>query len=255
MKLASRTFGDQGEPVLVLHGLLGQADNWTTVARALADDFVVHCLDQRNHGASPHADRMSYADMAGDVCEYMDDRDLDTVILIGHSMGGKTAMQVASDCPCRVARMVVVDIAPRAYPVRHRKAIEAMQAVDPANHGSRREVDQALSAHIPMAVLRRFLLKNVATRPDGSLAWTVNVPALAQSYDTIMGEVPGELEFDGPTLFIRGGSSDYLADADIPVLKNHYPQAQFVTIPGASHWVHADAPEAFLDAVRRFAAE
>ncbi len=254
MKLACKTFGTAGAPVLILHGLLGQADNWTTVAKAMAGDHVVHCLDQRNHGRSPHADQMSYEDMAADVCEFMDDRELDTVVLLGHSMGGKTAMQVAAVCPCRIARLIVVDIAPRAYPIRHRKAIEAMQAVNPADFATRGEVDRALSEHVPMPAIRRFLLKNVVAGPDGGLAWTVNVPAIAGAYEAIMGPVPAEWGFDGPTLFVRGEQSDYLADADIPVLEQRFPQAEFVTISGAGHWVHAEAPEAFLDVVRRFAA-
>lgn len=240
--------------MLVLHGLLGQADNWTTVAKELAEDHVVYCLDQRNHGRSPHADPMSYEDMAADVCEFMDDRELDSVVLLGHSMGGKTAMQVAADCPCRVDRLIVVDIAPRAYPIRHRKAIEAMQAVNPADFATRGEVDRVLSEHVPMPAIRRFLLKNVVARPDGGLAWTVNVHAIADAYEAIMDEVPAQWGFDGPTLFVRGEHSDYLSDADIPVLKRRFPQAEFATIPGAGHWVHAEAPDAFLDVVRRFAA-
>ncbi len=254
MKLACKTFGTTGVPVIVLHGLLGQADNWTTVAKELAENHVVHCLDQRNHGRSPHADAMSYEDMAADVCEFMDDRELDSVVLLGHSMGGKTAMQVAADCPCRVERLIVVDIAPRAYPIRHRKAIEAMQAVNPADFATRGEVDRALADRVPMPVLRRFLLKNVVAGPDGGLAWTVNVQAIADAYEAIMDEVPAEWGFDGPTLFVRGEMSDYLSDSDIPVLEQRFPQAEFATVSGAGHWLHAEAPEVFLTLVRRFAA-
>jgi esterase len=237
----------------ILHGLFGAGGNWHTLSRSVFADFRhVVVPDLRNHGQSPHSSRMDYESMAADVEEVWDRLDLPVSDLVGHSMGGKVAMQLALTVPERVSRLVVVDIAPRSYPASHLDVIKALRGAKPGEKASRREVEDALSLHIPNRAVRQFLLKNLRRTSAGSYEWTVNLDDIEGNYDRISGGLSALTTYDGPALFIRGGRSDYIQDDDYQVIRAYFPAAEVVTIPEASHWVHAEAQEAFGELVSEF---
>lgn len=239
-----------GPPLVLLHGLFGNAHNFRTAQRALAARFRVIALDLRNHGASPHADPMSYAALAGDVRETLAAVGALPAIVVGHSMGGKTAMRLALDAPGDVARLVVVDIAPVAYPPHFVAHLAAMQTIAAAPVLSRAEADAMLSAAEPDPRARAFLMQNL--RPGAPPGWRIAVDAIATSLPAIATwDAPGI--YDGPTLFIAGGASGYITPATHAAIAAQFPRARVETLPGIGHWVHADAPDAFLELVTSFA--
>lgn len=184
--------------------------------------------------------------------ELMDDLELSSVNLLGHSMGGKVAMQLALSEPDRLNRLVVVDVAPKAYENRHEYIIRALQSLDPATYDSRSEIDEALKRDIPSLPVRQFLLKNLRYSPEDGYSWLVNLAAIERSYDEIAGPVTATGEFAGPALFVRGGKSDYLLQSDEEGIRLLFSNAEFVTIEGAGHWVHAESPNEFADTVMGF---
>ena len=236
----------QGRAVILLHGLFGSSDNWHHIALRLAESFQVFAVDQRNHGQSPHSDEMDYPLMAVDVNEFMAARGLETAVVIGHSMGGKTAMQFALQFPQRVEKLIVADMAPRAYAPTHEKIFAAQLALDLKSFSTRQQIEDALAPEIPDLVLRRFLLKNLGRNSAGEFFWKINLRGLAENSPQLRGLISHPKPFAGPTLFIRGGKSDYLNPEDESLMRELFPQAEIQTIAGAGHWVHADAPEAFL---------
>ena len=253
---------DQGDPaappLVVLHGLFGTLDNWQTLARRWADEagLRVVSVDLRNHGRSFHAPAHSYALLAQDVAALLDHLALDPARLtvLGHSMGGKVAMQLALTQPQRLAQLVVVDIAPRFSNMEHQDDIVAgLQAVDLATLQSRQQADAALAQHIRQPGVRQFLLKNLYREADNSFAWRINLPVLAAELASIGAEITAAQPFLKPTLFIRGGASDYITAEDklhgIPAL---FPNSQVATVPGAGHWVHAEKPDEVFGMVRNF---
>lgn len=242
----------QGEPVILLHGLFGSADNWGVVAKALAERYQVICVDLRNHGRSPHSASHTYADMAADIVALCDQLDLSSVHVVGHSMGGKVAMQLAAQAPERVASLVVVDMALRAYPDQHTALMEAMLAVDLSSMASRSEVDNALRDTIPNTAIRQFLLMNL-TRQDGRLVWRINLPSLLQNYAHLQSGITVPKAYLGPSLFIYGEYSDYVTADDQLTIKASFPQAQFLGLP-TQHWVHAESPTLFIAALNSFLA-
>jgi len=241
-----------GSPLLILHGLFGSASNWARHARALSANHRVISVDLRNHGRSPHTARMDYLSMAADLLALLDRLELPTVQLLGHSMGGKVAMSVALTAPERVARLLVVDIAPRRYLGNQDRVLEALQALDLMPLGSRGEADRQLAATLPDAGLRAFLLTNLVQR-DGNYAWRINLPAIAAGMAYLEGfpEFAGRT-FSGPTRFVAGSASDYLRGDDEAVIHALFPDAEIRYVAGAGHWVHAEQPEAFLDEARPF---
>jgi esterase len=251
MHLYFKEFG-QGRAVILLHGLFGSSDNWHSIAVRLSADFHVFALDQRNHGQSPHSQAMDYPVMAADVDRFFAARGLECALVIGHSMGGKTAMQLALHFPQRVEKLVVADMAPRAYAPAHDKIFEALLALDLPKFQSRAQIETALEPAIPNPVLRRFLLKNLARNAAGELFWKINLRDLAENYWRLREPVAGDSPFAGPALFIRGGKSKYVQPEDEPLIREWFPAAQIRTIPEASHWVHADQPEEFLKLVLEF---
>jgi len=253
MELHFRHAGD-GPPLVLLHGLFGSNENLGNVARELAGAFTVYGLDLRNHGRSPHGDRMDYATLAGDVADTLDANGLDSVSILGHSLGGKTAMELALSAPDRVERLIVADIAPVAYDRRHDEELEALHALDLAGIRSRGEADQALADDIPNPAIRQFLLKNLA-RGDNGYRWRIPLDTIYSEYADIAAAPPSPGPFEGTTLFIRGGNSDYVSDDDEPVIRKRFPNARIETIPGANHWVHVDALDAFVRLVREFLEE
>jgi esterase len=245
MQLHFKEYG-QGRPVILLHGLLGSADNWHSVAQQLGERFLVFALDQRNHGQSPHSAEMSYPLMADDVNEFLVARDLERVRMVGHSMGGKTAMQFAVQFPDKVEKLLVEDMAPRAYLPSHDKVFAALLALDLTKFTARQEIEEALATPIPSLVLRRFLLKNLGRQPDGAFFWKINLRGLWDNYRKLGEPISNPVPFEKPVLFIRGGKSNYLNPEDEPLIRQLFPLAQIKTIAEAAHWVHGARPEEFL---------
>lgn len=242
----------QGRVVILLHGLFGSSDNWHHIGLKLAESFHVFALDQRNHGQSPHSDEMNYPLMAADVNEFMAARGLETVMVIGHSMGGKTAMQFALQFPQRAEKLIVADMAPRAYAPAHGNIFAALLALDLRSYLTRQEIEVALAPEIPDLVLRRFLLKNLGRNSAGEFFWKINLRGIAENYLKLREPVSALAPFAKPALFIRGGKSNYINPEDEPLIRELFPQSQIQTIAGAGHWVHADVPEAFLRLVLDF---
>jgi pimeloyl-ACP methyl ester carboxylesterase len=251
MQLHFKQLG-RGEPLVLLHGLFGSADNWFGVAPKLAERFHVFILDLRNHGQSPHHAEMDYSQMAADVEKFFVAHQLENAAVVGHSMGGKVAMQFALDFPARVKKLVVVDMAPRAYPRVHDQIFTALLALDLQSFQTRSQMEDALAADIPSLHLRRFLLKNLGRNDDGSFRWKLNLRGVAENYSRLGEVLSAQNHFEKATLFIRGGKSDYIATADELEIKRLFPASQIQTIATANHWVHADAPDEFVRLVLEF---
>jgi esterase len=242
----------QGRAVVLLHGMLGSSDNWHYISQRLAEKFQVFNLDQRNHGQSPHSDEMDYPLMAADVNRFFIARGIESAAVIGHSMGGKTAMQFALQFPERVERLVVADMAPRAYAPAHDHIFQALLALDLPSFQTRQQIEDALAHEIPNLVLRRFLLKNLGRDSAGGFIWKTHVQGIAENYARLREPLDVARSFGKSTLFLRGEKSDYINDGDKAMILALFPAAQIQTIAGAGHWLHADQPEEFLRLVVDF---
>jgi esterase len=242
-----------GPPVVILHGVFGSARNWSTIAKHLAAKHRVLAIDLRNHGDSPHAPSMTYAEMAADVLALIEARRLDAPALIGHSMGGKVAMLAALLHPELIARLVVVDVAPVTYRATLRAYAEAMAAVKLEGRARRAEVDGQLAAAIPEPGIRAFLLQNLVSEPGG-FRWRLNLDAIIRAMDEISSFPELDGVYTGPTLFIRGERSNYVTAAHTGRIRALFPRAKIVTVAGAGHWVHAEQPGPFLAAIEAFLA-
>jgi esterase len=251
MKLFHHTYGT-GYPVIILHGLFGCSDNWITIAKRLSDNYTIYLLDQRNHGKSPHHPVMTYDSMSEDLYEFLTDYRIKQVHLIGHSMGGKTAMHFACEYPHRVKSMTILDISPKNYPVSHDRVIDMLTAINLADIDSRNEADRRLANMIGRKDLRQFLLKNLQSHEDGHFSWRLNLPVLTEHMNEISSDTIGDKKYNGPVLFIRGGESDYILPEDIPQIKYHFPASKVYTIEGASHWLHGEKPDAVYAAISTF---
>ena len=251
MQLHFQAYG-HGQPLILLHGLLGSLENWHSISQKLAADFQVFAVDQRNHGRSPHAADMSYELMAQDLKLSLANQGLAPIHLLGHSMGGKTAMEFALTHPELVAKLIVVDIAPRAYPPYHRQILDAISSLDLSSCKNRHEMDAQLAQTIPDLRLRQFLLKNVKRDAAGVFHWQINLPAIDANYPRLNEALANRQTFAKPALFIRGERSDYIRNEDINLILTLFPAAEYSEIAGAGHWVHVDAPETFLRKVREF---
>lgn len=249
MQLHYQTLG-QGQPLILLHGLFGSGDNWGTVAKHFSQYCQVICVDLRNHGRSPHSATQSYANMADDLLELCDALDSERIHLLGHSLGGKVAMQFAMHNPDRVEKLIVVDMAMRAYADAHTHLIDAMMAIDLSTLQSRLEVDKILSASIPQTAVRQFLLMNLI-KSDSGLTWRINLPALKANYPGLLQAVCENAHYEKPCLFIRGELSDYVQDTDVEQIKSNFINARFSSLP-TGHWVHAEQPKAFIEMVDNF---
>lgn len=243
MKLFYRHYGE-GQPLIILHGIFGISDNWVTLGKRLAEKFSVYIPDQRNHGQSPHSVTFNYFALADDLHEFIREHKLEKPMIIGHSMGGKVAMTFALEHPEMVDKLVVVDISPRKYPGRnvHFDMISAMMAVNFDAVHSREEVEQLLETSIPNKRIRLFVMKNLYRKTRTTFDWRLNLEALSANMDFVFEGVESSDVYEGPTLFIRGGRSDYILDEDTPLIMKLFPRARIQTIDKASHWVHADAP-------------
>jgi esterase len=250
MKLFFKTIGE-GQPLLVLHGLFGSADNWLTHARQWSEHYKVYLIDQRNHGHSPHTDQQTYSAMAEDLFELIAQENLRDILLLGHSMGGKTAMTFAQSYPFLIEKMIIVDMGIKAYPPHHQRIFQGLNAVDIVNCKTRQDAEMRLLPFVEEAETRQFLMKNMYWKSQGELAWRFNLPILARDIDFIMQGLAEEL-CPVRTCFIRGGDSHYVADQDWSAIKALFPNSELSTIEKAGHWVHAESPALFAEAVNRF---
>ena len=253
MKLFFRRFG-QGKPVVILHGLFGIADNWVTIGKRLSKEFEVFIPDLRNHGQSPHSKVFDFPSLVQDLIEFTEENNLKDIMLIGHSLGGITAMQFTLQNPLFVKKIIVVDISLRKYQnyEEHQQLINAMLSVDFSIARSRSDVEQQLVGVIKSQRLRLFLLKNVYWRNKYRLDWRLNLDGINDNLPLAYERMADDLQFPGPALFIRGGLSDYILDEDFKEICKKFPRAELSTVPDATHWVHADAPEEFYKIVYRF---
>ncbi|WP_075603467.1 alpha/beta fold hydrolase [Saccharicrinis aurantiacus] len=265
VQLFYRKLGENGAPLIIIHGLYGASDNWLTIAKQLQDKFRVYIVDQRNHGQSPHTEEMNYDVMADDIKQLMLDENLDTATIIGHSMGGKTAMTLALKYPELVDKLVVLDIAPKSYgnysnyakiTNDHQNIIDALLSVKPDEYKSRSAVDKYLAPKITNTMVRSFLLKNITRNADGTLMWKLNIKVLAENLELIMAGFSDknykEFDFNKTVAFINGEKSPYILEEDLQLVRNLFPSAQTATIPNAGHWLHAEQPELFLKTLLYF---
>lgn len=236
---------------MILHGLFGFSDNWQTIAKNLSVRHLVITPDLRNHGRSPHVPSHTYNDMAEDLNAFMDARWMFSAALVGHSMGGKAAMQLALSHPDKVERLAVIDMAPGQSASNHGAIFEAMFGLKPHTVNDRKAAEAFLSERIPQPGVVQFLLKNLTRDDEGYFQWKMNLPVLYEYYQEVLAPVKGPV-FDKPALFVRGSNSDYVRDEEWPDIVRQFPQAQLVTINGAGHWVHADRPAELTAVLEEF---
>jgi len=250
--LNSRIEG-QGRPLLIIHGFLGMSDNWKSFASLYAaEGFQVHMLDLRNHGKSFHSEEFNYTVMSNDLLEYCQHYNLKNFSIIGHSMGGKVAMLFATTYPEMVEKLIVADIGPKYYAPHHDDILAGLNAVDFSSKPDRTTVEETLYPFIPDFGTRQFLMKNLYWVEPGQLAFRFNLPVFNAKIETIGEALPAENHFDKPTLFIRGGNSNYILESDLPGIKKHFPNFELVTIPNVGHWLHAENPKLFFEQTARF---
>ena len=244
MKLFYRHYGE-GPPVIILHGILGISDNWVTIGRRLAQNFEVFIPDQRNHGQSPHSDTFNYYALVDDLFEFIEDHQLIKPILIGHSMGGKVAMNYTLEHPHRIDKLIVVDISVRNYQARrqHLDILDAMLSVDFDQHLTREGIEAIIYKKIKSPSIAGFIMKNLYRIGKNRLAWRLNIQSIYQNIENVFEGVDLSYTSDLPALFIKGGDSDYILEEDYPLILKKFPNAIFKTIENASHWIHADAPD------------
>ncbi len=252
MKLNYKTFGS-GPPVIILHGLFGMLDNWRSIARALQANFQCILVDLRNHGKSPHDAEMNYKVMSEDILELTNDLLIESAIIMGHSMGGKVAMQFALTYPERVDKLIIIDISPKKYPPHHDHVIEAIESIDPENLVKRTDAEEILRKHIRNdEPTIQFLLKNLNRLPEGGFGWKANMPVLVAEYGSLLDGISSDTICHKRGIFIRGELSGSLKDDDWPEIQALFPNTQLVTIPGAGHWVHIDQPRALIEVLLAF---
>lgn len=250
--LFSRIEGE-GEPLIIIHGFLGMSDNWKTLgSQYAAEGFQVHILDLRNHGKSFHSDEFSYEIMVDDLMEYCNHHHLNSVSIIGHSMGGKVAMLFAVTYPEKVNKLIVGDIGPKYYPPHHQDILEGLNAVDFSKQPDRTEVEETLYPFIPDFGTRQFLMKNLYWETPGKLNFRFNLKVFNEKIEQVGKALPANSHFDKPTLFIRGGNSKYILDTDLPQIQQHFSNYQIITIPNVGHWLHAENPKLFFEETLTF---
>lgn len=236
-----------GAPLVILHGFLGMSDNWKTLGTKYAQHgFQVHLVDQRNHGRSFHAEEFDYEVLAKDLNRYLHHHNILKTNVLGHSMGGKTAMQFATAYGEKVDKLLIADIAPKHYPAHHHDIIKGLKTLNFEHIKSRGEADQKLSESISEIGIRQFLLKNLYWVNKGELGFRFNLEVLQYKMEEVGENILGYQTFDGPTLFLRGDRSEYVNDNDWPDILKHFPNASISTIANAGHWLHAENPTAFF---------
>jgi len=250
MELFYKALGS-GHPLIILHGLMGSSDNWLTQSKLLAEDYHVYIVDQRNHGRSFHSDELDYKILAEDLKHFIEKHTIGKPIVLGHSMGGKTAMNFAVRYPHLLSKLIVVDIAPKAYPVHHDQIVDGLKAIPIDTLSSREEADRILAGYVTEADVRQFLLKNLSRKPEGGFTWKINLPVIDQNLEKISEGMQYEGSYNGPTLFVRGSRSNYVKDEDRANIKELFPQSTLVTME-TGHWVQAEKPAEFVAIVKDF---
>ncbi|MEC7782247.1 MAG: alpha/beta fold hydrolase [Bacteroidota bacterium] len=244
-----------GKPFVILHGFLGMGDNWKTLANQFAEaGYQMHLVDQRNHGRSFHSETFNYEVLAEDLKNYCQEHDLKDIVLLGHSMGGKTAMLFAMRYPEYINKLIIADIAPKYYAPHHQQILKGLTALS-ENHEartSRGNADDFLKEYISDWGTRQFLLKNLYWQKDKTLALRVNLPVLKREVEAIGEGLPTQTVYEGATLFLNGLKSDYITEDDKPLIKAHFPEAEIIGIEKAGHWLHAENPKDFYAEVMKF---
>lgn len=245
-----KTYGEAHLPPLyIAHGVFGMLDNWHLIAQQLASQFFVITYDARNHGKSFHHENAGYQAMAEDLKLLIDHFKHDTIYLIGHSMGGKTAMKFVDLYPEKVEKLIVVDIAPKPYKASHLTFIQAFKEIPFERIANRKDADLAFSEYAKDLAIRQFLLKNIESTPEGGYKLKINIEAIENYYEEIIGGLSFSSIHPVPCSFIAGGNSQYIQEEDKSFILQYFPNARFISIPNAGHWVHAEQPEAFLNSI------
>lgn len=246
------TIKGEGKPLLILHGYFGMSDNWKTLGNQFSEDYQVHLIDQRNHGRSFHEDEFNYEVLVEDLYAYIQHYQLEQVHIIGHSMGGKTAMLFAVTYPDLVDKLIIVDISPRQYQPHHNAILAGLNSIDFSVENSRGKVDKKLATLIPELGVRQFLLKNVYWKEKGQLAFRFNLESLTENNIEIGEALPSFTVFEKDTLFLKGENSNYITQDEEPIIEAHFPNSKIVEIKNAGHWLHAENPKQFYDEVSSF---
>ncbi len=253
MQILHSNIHGQGPPFLILHGFLGMSDNWKSLGTKFSDEgFEMHLIDQRNHGKSFHDSEFSYEILVEDLKRYCDFHELNDIILLGHSMGGKTAMLFAVTYPEMVSKLIVADIAPRFYPRHHQDILSGLSALNFDQIISRVQAEDVLENYVSHVPTRNFLLKNIYWKEKDQLGLRINLEALIENIDEIGEALPTHSTFTGDTLFLKGAESGYISEDDEKTIKAQFENAMIVTIKDAAHWLHTENPEAFFEAVVNF---
>lgn len=250
MKLYFRVLG-QGQPIIMLHGIFGSSDNWLTQSRLLSSKFKTYAVDLRNHGQSPHEALFDYPAMVEDLVEFIDAQRIMDPIMMGHSMGGKLAMNFAVAHPDRLQKLIVVDIAPKPYDMEDHLVLKGLNRIPIDKINTRQEADEELAAFVNEEDVRQFALKNLLRKPDGGFKWKLNLPAITENIGKIGAGLQFEGTFDKPSLFVRGSRSNYIKDHDLEKIRKIFPLAEFETLD-AGHWVPAERPQEFVEVVTRW---
>jgi esterase len=242
-----------GRPLIILHGLFGSSDNWFSLSKVFSEQFTIYTIDQRNHGQSPQSDDFNYQLLTDDLEQFITDHAIANPVIIGHSMGGKTAMNLAVKRPELVGELIVVDIAPKSYPVHHDQILDGLNSINLASITSRTEADTQLAAYVPETDVRQFLLKNLTRDVEGRFTWKINLRAI----DTHIEEIGEGMQYEGtfskPTLFIKGARSSYFKEGDDALIMKLFPLAKIETLD-TGHWVQAEKPQEFVSTVLNFLA-
>lgn len=254
MEILHSTILGGGKPLLILHGYFGMSDNWKSIGNRFAENFEVHLIDQRNHGRSFHSDEFDYELLAEDLHYYIEQHHLQKVNLLGHSMGGKVAMQFAVTYPELVSKLIVADIGPKHYKPHHESILAALNSVNFTLATTRKKVEEALRIYIKEEGILQFLLKNVYWESKGKLAYRFNLSSLTENNAEIGEALPSFTGFEGQTLFLSGENSKYITNDDIPLISSHFSNFHVVTVKNAGHWLHAENPTQFYNEVVRFLA-
>lgn len=248
--LHSLILGEEGKDLLVLHGFLGMGDNWKTHAKNWASQgWRVHLIDQRNHGRSFWSSDFSYAAMVEDLVRYFAIHSMSSATILGHSMGGKVAMQFACQNPQKVDQLIVADIAPKTYAPHHQIILNALSSLDFSIIKDRKTADEVLAKTIEEVPVRQFLLKNIYRKNPSQLALRLNIAVLKNSSEEIGKTFDSSLQYTGKTLFLKGSDSDYITQQDKPIIHHYFPHASLITIDNAGHWLHAQNPNDFKNTI------
>ncbi len=252
MELNYKKLGDNKDTILILHGIFGSLGNWLGFAKKLANDYTIYLLDLRNHGKSPHSKEFTLKSMAKDVVDFIKTHNIKPPILLGHSMGGKVAMFVSQLYPKSIKKLVVIDIAPKAYPIKHDTILQGLNYLKLEDIKSRKEAFDALISFVPNPNVRHFLLKNLKRNKNNHFEWLINLPVITESITQIGKGLPFKQPNQQTTLFIRGDQSDYIEDKDYDLIYSFFPTAKIITIENTGHWIHVEKPKELLDCLTFF---